>query len=96
MDDVGVSPAARGDDPVAALMALRDRLAAEIDLCDQPVVLAQLSREFRSVVSELAAARPKSLTRVDEIAQQYEKRLAVVRGAGAAGKGGSGGKRKSG
>ena len=83
-DKVGVSPKARADDIVGALCALRDRLAAEIDFCDQPQVLAVLSREFRAVSAEISAAKPVSPGRVDEIAEKYAAKLRAVRGAGTA------------
>ena len=83
-DQPGVSKPARADYVPAALAALRDRLAAEIDFCDNQATLTQLSREFRAVVADLSQVRPAAATKVDEVAEKYAQRLRAIRGEGAA------------
>lgn len=50
-----LSDAARSNDRRAALVALRDKLAASIDACESGRDMAALSRQFTSVLDELDA-----------------------------------------
>lgn len=74
----GVSGA---EDDVAALVALRDRLAVEIDCTDSAQILAVLSRQFMAVITQLAELKPTAPSRVDEIADKYARKLKSIRGA---------------
>lgn len=63
-------PVSEGDQ-LAALRALRDRLAAEIDASLDGRVTASLSRQLTDVlerIDELAPPKPKAVTVRDEIA----------------------------
>lgn len=74
----GVSVSKAADD-LEALVALRDRLAAEIDMTDSPQILAVLSRQFLAVLAELAELKPPAASRVDEIAEKYARKLKAIR-----------------
>lgn len=74
-DGVAAAP-----DDVAALVALRDRLAIEIDATDSAQILAVLSRQFMAVITQLADLRPTAPSRVDEIADKYARKLQSIRG----------------
>ncbi len=72
---------AASEDETAALNALRDRLAAEIDVCKSARVLAALSRQFVAVVTYLAEVNPQpSTSKVDEIAERRAKRRQTATG----------------
>lgn len=64
---------------VEALIALRDRIAMEIDSTDQPQIVAILSRQFLAVVAELAELKPAAPSKVDEIAEKYSRKLKAIR-----------------
>lgn len=81
---------------VDALVALRDRLALEIDMCDSQQVLTLLSRQFMAVVAELADLKPAERTRVDEIAEKYSQKLRAIRSSDSSNKASAKGSRKSG
>lgn len=70
---------AKAANDVEALVALRNRLAFEIDMADSAQNLAVLSRQFLAVLEELAEMKPAEASRVDEIAEKYAKRLQAVR-----------------
>lgn len=69
----------KASDDTAALIALRDRLAIEIDSTNQPQILAILSRQFLAVIAELAELKPPAASRVDEIAEKYAQKLTAIR-----------------
>jgi hypothetical protein len=69
----------KASDDVEALVALRDRLALEIDTTDSPQILAILSRQFLAVIAELAELKPPAASRVDEIAEKYARKLKAIR-----------------
>lgn len=74
MSDV-LSAAASGDRH-QALVALRDRLAAAIDVCE-PKDLAALSRQLVAVTSEIEElAEPEHGTLADQLAARRAARLA--------------------
>lgn len=59
------------------LIALRDRLAQEIDTAEQSRDVAALSRQFSDVllqIDELAAPSEKPLTALDELNKRREAR----------------------
>lgn len=68
---------AAGD--LEALIALRDRLAVEIDSTNSPQILAILSRQFLAVLSELAELKPPAASQVDQIAEKYAQKLKAIR-----------------
>lgn len=72
---VGVAGAAGTGDRVAALRALRDRLAAEIDECDSARDLAALSRQLTDVLGQLAEFAPavREVSPLDELAERRRK-----------------------
>lgn len=90
-DGVAAAP-----DDVAALVALRDRLAIEIDATDSAQILAVLSRQFMAVITQLADLRPTAPSRVDEIADKYARKLQSIRGADTSDTESSGGEAVSG
>ncbi len=69
----------KASDDVEALVALRDRLALEIDSTDSPQILAILSRQFLAVIADLAELKPPAASRVDEIAEKYARKLKAIR-----------------
>jgi len=78
---VSVSEAAAHGDRLAALMAIRDRLAREIDECGSPRALAELTGKMIVVLQQIDDLKPKQQADVvDEIAQ---RRLARRPGAAA-------------
>lgn len=64
---------------VAALEALRDRLAAEIDNCKSPRDMAALSNQFQVVLKGLDELNPqkveKPATSLDEVRLRRESRV---------------------
>lgn len=87
---------AAAEDDVAALVALRDRLALEIDCTDSAQILAVLSRQFMAVITQLAELKPTAPSRVDEIADKYARKLKSIRGADASDSEPSGSAKQSG
>lgn len=76
-----------------SLIALRDRLAREIDKCSSPRDLAALSRQLVDVLERLAAIKPPTASKVDELAKKRARRRGAASGrskpadtGGAAGK----------
>lgn len=68
---MSVSEAASSGSERDALMALRDRLAAEIDACDSGRDLAALSRQFVDVVTRLGDSEDaKKGTVLDELSKR--------------------------
>lgn len=68
---MSVSEAASSGSECDALMALRDRLAAEIDACDSGRDLAALSRQFVDVVTRLGDSEDaKKGTVLDELSKR--------------------------
>jgi len=68
---VSVSEAAAHGDRLAALMAIRDRLAREIDECDSPRALVDLAGKMMIVLQQIDDLKPKRQADiVDEIAQR--------------------------
>lgn len=64
-----------GGDQVTALEALRDRLAAEIDKpATTASAVASLSRQLVDVLARLAAIKPPTTSKGDDIAKQRAKR----------------------
>lgn len=71
----------KAENDLDALSALRDRLAAEIDMSGSAQEIAVLSRQFLAVVAALAELRPMAPSKVDEIARKHQEKLALIRGA---------------
>lgn len=68
---MSVREAAASGSQREALIALRDRLAAEIDVCDDPKAVASLSRQFVDVVGRLGdSEESKKGTVLDELAKR--------------------------
>lgn len=74
-DSEGLVAAAASGDRVAALRALRDRLAREIDGCESSRDVAALAARFQTVVNELDAAKPaEGGSFLDELANRRRGR----------------------
>jgi predicted DNA-binding helix-hairpin-helix protein len=75
-----LTTAVKGDH-VAALTALRDRLAVELD---KPMTtateVASLSRQLVDVLARLAAIKPPTSSKGDDIAKQRAKRRSTAAG----------------
>lgn len=69
-------PAARDKDPAVLLIALRDRLADEIDRTEDPRELAALTRQILDVAAQLRAARPAESEKVTPIDSILRRRQA--------------------
>jgi hypothetical protein len=67
---------AKGDS--AALEALRDRLAREMDETDSQRLLAVLGRQFVAVVAALSKMKAPPTTHVDQIVKRRAARRAAV------------------
>lgn len=63
---------------LAGLLALRDRLAREIDLCESARDVAALSRQFTDVLVQISELQPdevvKPKTALDELKKRRESR----------------------
>ena len=63
---------------LAGLIALRDRLAVEIDSCDSARDVAALSRQFTDVLAQVdelqGGVEDKPLTALDELRRRREGR----------------------
>jgi hypothetical protein len=70
-----VEAAAKSGDSRAALLALRDRLAKEIDGCRSKRDLAALSLRFLAVLERIDAGRPSPRTLADELRERRASRL---------------------
>lgn len=71
----GVLSAAKSGDRRATLMALRDKLAAEIEEID-PRYLAPLVRQMTDVLKALDAMPAEARSKVDELADRRASRRA--------------------
>ena len=64
---------------LAGLVALRDRLALELDTTTQPAAVAALSRQFTDVLLQIdeleAPTLEKPLTALDELNKRREARV---------------------
>jgi hypothetical protein len=64
---------------LAGLVALRDRLALELDTATQPAAVAALSRQFTDVLLQIdeleAPTLEKPLTALDELNKRREARV---------------------
>jgi hypothetical protein len=64
-----------------SLTALRDRLAVEIDKFEtKPAEVASLSRQLVDVLGRIAAIKPPTKSKVDEIAERREARRTATSG----------------
>jgi hypothetical protein len=70
-----VEAAAKSGDSRAALLALRDRLARDIDSCKSRRDLAALSLRFLAVLERIDAGRPSPRTLADELRERRAERL---------------------
>ena len=69
-----ISDAARNGDRVTMLVALRDRLADELDTCTQLHYVAPLANQLRLTAAELAEAIDEQVEQVSD----EEKQLAAI------------------
>jgi hypothetical protein len=81
---ISVASAAESGDTLAALKALRDKLAREIDNCGSKRDLAPLSRQLATVLAQIEAWRPPRASVRDEIAAKRTKRRAAAADSGTA------------
>jgi len=79
-----VASAAESGDTLAALKALRDKLAREIDECGSKRDLASLSRQLSAVLAQIEAWRPPRTSKRDELAAKRAARRAAVAAADSA------------
>ena len=84
-----VAAAAASGDQRAALEAMRDKLAADMELAD-PAVVAQIAGQLRATLKDLAALPPAAGgSKTDEVrARREARRRAGAKAAPAAGRGG--------
>jgi len=75
---ISVASAAESGDHLAALCALRDKLAREIDSCGSKRDLASLSRQLTAVLAQIEAFRPPRISKRDEIAAKRARRRAAA------------------
>jgi hypothetical protein len=75
---ISVASAAESDDTLAALKALRDRLARDLDNCRSGRDVAALSARLTAVLVEIETWRPPRTSIRDEIAAKRAKRRAAV------------------
>jgi hypothetical protein len=80
-----VASTAESGDTLAALKALRDRLAQDLDNCRSGRDVAALSARLTAVLLEINAWRPARTSVRDEIAAKRAKRRAAVAADGGAG-----------
>lgn len=74
---MSVAGSAATGDQLATLTALRDRLADEVDNCDNPRDLAPLSRQLTLVLARIAElAPPSEVSIVDQLAARRAARIA--------------------
>ncbi len=62
------------------LTAIRDRLAAEIDLATTPRDVAILSKQLVEVLAAIAAIKPSEKSKVDELAEKRAQRRENAKG----------------
>ncbi|HET6908316.1 MAG TPA: hypothetical protein VFH54_03175 [Mycobacteriales bacterium] len=84
---VGVLEAARSGDQLAALVALRDTLAAQIDSSRDPFGLPALAARLVQVLEQIAKLQPpvRKGTALDELARRRSARGVASGSAGAEG-----------
>lgn len=74
-----ITSAAASGSRIAALEALRDRLAVELDKCESARDVAALSNRFQDCLREISELRPevteKPSTSLDEVRKRREARL---------------------
>jgi hypothetical protein len=87
---ISVESAAKSGDSLATLVALRNRLARDIDECRSKRDLAALSRQLSAVLTQIADMPKPVPNKRDEIAAKRAARLAAV--AAAHGQDSSGGR----
>lgn len=75
---VSLADAVKTGDTVAALVAMRDRLALELDECRSKRDVAALSRQLCAVLAQIEAWRPARTLMRDEIAAKRAKRRAAA------------------
>jgi hypothetical protein len=75
---ISVAFAAESGDTLAALKALRDKLAREIDSCGSKRDLAPLSRQLATVLADIEAFRPPRTSKRDELAAKRARRRAAA------------------
>ena len=66
----------------AALEALRDKLAVEIESGVERGTVAPLVKELREVLSELERVAVPEVSKVDQLRERRERRTAVRDGSG--------------
>lgn len=77
MSAVTVAETAAKGDQLATLTALRDRLAAEVDRCNNGRDLAPLSRQLTLILARIAElAPPTEVSIVDQLAARRAARIA--------------------
>ena len=70
-----IADAAASGDRLAALRALRDRLATEIDDCDSPRDLAALALRLTDVLTQIdAVPNTEQVSAADELADRRARR----------------------
>lgn len=75
----GLIDAAKSGDRLATLIALRDRLADEIENTTSGRDLAALSKQLTDVLTQIAEMpEPNKVSKADEIAQKREERRRAV------------------
>lgn len=65
---------AKRGDRAATLRALRNKLAAEIDACDDPRSVAPLAARLTDVLQQLDALKPATTSKRDELAKKRAAR----------------------
>lgn len=81
---ISVASAAESGDTLAALKALRYKLAREIDECGSKRDLASLSRQLSAVLAQIEAWRPPRTSKRDELAAKRAARRDAVAAADSA------------
>ena len=76
---MSVSEAARSGSRLDALIALRDRLAAEIDACESSRDVAALSRQFTDVLTAIELVKAGVPEEKGTALDEFSKRLAERR-----------------
>ena len=82
---MSVADAAAKGDQLATLVALRDRLAAEVDTCDNPRDLAPITRQLQLVLARIAELSPSTeVSIVDQLAARRAARRTATDDLGGA------------
>jgi hypothetical protein len=77
-----IAAAAQTGDQLAALTALRDRLAREIDECDSAKDIPALSRQLVDVMARIEAMTKPKVSTIDQLAKKRatrQRRAAATR-----------------